>query len=153
MLCGDCENQLSTYENHARKVFYGGTGIEIINGNPIRIVGLDYSNFKLVQLSVIWRASVSEHDFFENVNLGPQEEKIRQMIFEENPGERLTYPCVIFMMLMEEKEVMDAFIYPPQMMRIEGAQGISVYFWWWLLDLLHIKSYKYVKSNRIYYFN
>lgn len=46
LLCDKCEQQISQYENHVRKVFYGGTGIEIKNGNPIVIKGIDYQKFK-----------------------------------------------------------------------------------------------------------
>lgn len=128
LLCEDCEGQLSQYENHVRQIFYGGTGIYITNGNPIKIEGIDYQKFKLFQLSILWRASVSNLDFFENVSLGPHEEKIRKMIFNETPGSNLKYPCLFFMMLMEQNDVLDSFIYPPQMLRIDGHRVFRFIF-------------------------
>jgi len=120
LLCEDCEMQISKYEDHVKRVFYGGTGISIKRGNPIIIGGIDYSKFKLFQLSLIWRASVSKNNFFGAVQLGSHEEKIRKMIISENPGGWLKYPCCIFMMLMDGKEILDAFIYPPQLFKYKG---------------------------------
>lgn len=45
---------------------------------------------------------------------------IRDMLITENPGKKLDYPCLVLMLLMEEKEIIDALIYPPQELRIEG---------------------------------
>ena len=123
LLCEDCEGQLSVYENHVRKVFYGGTGIYITNGNPLKIEGINYKKFKLFQLSLLYRAAVSNLDFFRNVALGPHIEKIRNMLLGENPGSKLEYPCFMFMFLMEKNKVLDDFIYPPQMIRIDGQRA------------------------------
>ena len=42
------------------------------------------------------------------------------MLLNENPGSKLEYPCFMLMILMEKNKVLDDFIYPPQMMRIDG---------------------------------
>ena len=42
------------------------------------------------------------------------------MIIKEDPSSWLKYPCCIFMMFMDEKEILDAFIYPPQIFRYNG---------------------------------
>ena len=128
LLCEECEVKLSKYENHTRLIFYGGTGIYFTNGNPLKIEGINYQYFKLFQLSILWRASVSKLEFFNDVNLGPHEEKIRKMILDEKPGSKLKYPCMFFMMLMEPKEVLDAFIYSPQMMKIDGHRVFRFIF-------------------------
>lgn len=128
LLCINCEKQLSIYEDHARRVFYGGIGIWIKNGNPIEISGIDYSKFKLFQLSILWRASVSNLDFFQGVQLGPHEESIRLMIKNENPGIQLKYPCIFVMILMGNSNPVDAFIYQPEMLRIDGQRAYRFIF-------------------------
>jgi hypothetical protein len=45
----------------------------------------DYKKLKLFCLSVLWRASVSRHDFFKKVNLGIHEEKIRKTLLSGDP--------------------------------------------------------------------
>ncbi|NOX36713.1 MAG: hypothetical protein GXO78_04170 [Calditrichaeota bacterium] len=120
LLCEDCEVQLSVYEKYVRSVFYGGTGIYITNGNPLKIEGIDYKKFKLFQLSLLYRAAVSSLDFFQNVALGPHLIKIRNMLLNENPGNKLDYPCFMVMILMEGNKILDGLIYPPQMMRVDA---------------------------------
>jgi len=63
---------------------------------------IDYLQFKLFQLSIIWRASISENPGFAQVNLGPHEEKVRQMLDEENPGTSSQYGCIMIVMLNTE---------------------------------------------------
>jgi hypothetical protein len=123
LLCGDCELQISRYEDHVRKIFYGGTGIFITKGNPIKISGIDYKKFKLFQLSLLFRAAVSKLDFFHNVTLGPHEKEIKEMIRTENPGGKLDYPCLVILMLIERNIIIDELIYPPQYLRIDGHQS------------------------------
>jgi hypothetical protein len=128
LLCDDCENKISAYEDHVRRVFYGKTGIFIKNGNPIEISGIDYIKYKLFQLSLIWRASVSESTFFSGVDLGPHEEKIRTMILNERPGTKLDYPCLFMIFMLEGKDIIDGFIYPPQMIRVDGHRAYRFIF-------------------------
>jgi len=96
LLCDKCESLLSKYENYAKKVFYGGIEIEFKNyNNWIMLKGVDYSKFKLFQLSILWRASVSSLEIFKKVKLGIHEENLRKMILSENPGEPHEYGCAI----------------------------------------------------------
>ena len=56
----------------------------------------DYNKFKLFVLSLVWRASVSRQDIFENVSLGPYEEELRKVILNEveTPVDR--FPSFIY---------------------------------------------------------
>jgi len=61
-----------------------------------KISGVEYKRFKLFLLSLLWRASISTRPFFELVKLELlQEEKLRKMLYEGDPGEQNEYPCVI----------------------------------------------------------
>ena len=86
LLCEDCEGEISKFEDYVRRIFYVGVGVQITNGNPIFIQQIVYRKFKLFLLSLIWRASVSNNEFLENVSLGPDEEKIRKMLINRDPG-------------------------------------------------------------------
>lgn len=79
ILCADCDNNiLSKLERYANNTFYSqpyrtNTGnleqITNVHGiNAIRCKNIDYSTFKLFLQSLIWRASISTHDFFNNLN-------------------------------------------------------------------------------------
>ena len=93
LLCEGCEQQLSRNEKYVREVLFGGTevGTRRIQ-NRLELSNLDYTKVRLFFLSLIWRMSVaSEHAMWKNVDLGPHEEPIRQMVHSENPGEPWKY--------------------------------------------------------------
>ena len=101
LLCQNCEQHIQKYEDYAAKMFTGKTGIrrwdcEYRHENSrlpfIYLARMDYVKFKLFALSVLWRASVSKHPFFKEVDLGSHENRVAWMIRTENPGTRFDYP-------------------------------------------------------------
>jgi len=120
LLCGDCEQQLSVYEKYVREVLMGGVEIVVQNeGNLLKLSELDYDKFKLFQLSILWRASISNHPMFSRVRLGPHEEIIRKMIQAGNPGKQTDYPCIIFG-LNSKSGIPGSFIDQPRKLPIDG---------------------------------
>lgn len=99
LLCEGCEQQLSRNEKYVREVLFGGTEIGIQRfQNRLELSNLDYTKVRLFFLSLIWRMSVaSEHAMWKNVDLGPHEETIRQMVHSKNPGEPWKYGfiCIV----------------------------------------------------------
>ncbi len=121
LLCNDCEGLLSTFEDYVRRVFYGGVEVETkMLKNGILIRNIDYKKFKLFQLSLLWRASVSRQGFFSEVNLGTKEETIRKMLNAQNPGEPHQFGCIMAILLWEENKPLDGIILPPLRLHIEG---------------------------------
>lgn len=120
LLCINCENFINDFEKHVKKVFYDKMDyLETENKEVIKIVDLDYNKFKLFQLSLLWRASVSKNPFFINVALGPHEEIIRNMILNKNPGKIHEYGCIILGLTTKELGLFDAII-TPEKGRIEN---------------------------------
>ena len=102
ILCLDCDNnRLGKLDRYASLTLYGGTEkllaykTEPVGLRHIYCAGLNYHKFKLFLLSVLWRASISERSIFQEVDLGPYEERIRRMILADDPGRQLQYPCLI----------------------------------------------------------
>lgn len=149
LLCAECEERLSKYERYASQIFYGGTGFYITNGNPIKIEGIDYKKFKLFQLSLLFRASVSNLVFFENIDLGPHEEKIRDMIINENPGGKSDYPCIILIPLMKGKAMPHDIIHLPEALgKFEGHRQYRFIFggcFWIYLVSSHTSMFSFEK--------
>ena len=118
LLCSDCENFLGRYEGYWRRVFLGPQvhGVGLV-GN--KFTGLDYAKLKLLQLSILWRAGISRESFFREVNLGPHEEKLRQMILNEKPGTASEYPCLMSA-ITHENQVVDGLIIQPTQIRFES---------------------------------
>jgi len=98
LLCRSCENILNKWETYAAQVLFGGTeiGVEKLK-DAILFQDIDYSIFKLFQLSIIWRAGVSGLQQFSNVNLGPHEEKLRCMIEKNDPSAPADYGCLVIL--------------------------------------------------------
>lgn len=97
LLCDDCETKISRFEDYARRLLKGGAEFEFQRQGSVVIVdGIDYQRFKLFQLSILWRAGVSTLNLFQHVQLGPYEEVLRKMVFDEEPGKQENFGCVMF---------------------------------------------------------
>lgn len=98
MLCGDCEQKFSGLENYAKSFFYGQSNpirlhLPIINNHCFEV---DYKKMKLFQLSLLWRASEAEGEFFSLVNLAARhKESLRQMLINNDPGREDEFSCSI----------------------------------------------------------
>jgi hypothetical protein len=112
LLCAECENRLSVYENYWRQIFFGSDRVRI--GRINRFVGLDYTRLKLFQLSILWRAGISELPPYQEVELGNHAEELRRMILEGRPGRAWEYPCVVSFLVHENEPVMGLIIQPKQ---------------------------------------
>lgn len=113
LLCDTCEQKLSVWEGYARKVLKGGVPLTTrTEGSVILIEGIDYKQFKLFQLSVLWRASASSQQFFEYVDLGPHEEVLRRQLVDEDPGSPGRYSCFMFGLRYEGNVVADLVVQP-----------------------------------------
>ncbi|HEX9916837.1 MAG TPA: hypothetical protein VGB16_03790, partial [candidate division Zixibacteria bacterium] len=120
LLCVDCDNSLSPFENYTKELFYS----LLISGesyrNGIIFEGIDYKKLKLFQLSILWRAGISQQDSFSEVNLTAEhEEKLRQMILNKNPGEPHEYGCLMVGIKMEQ-DASDQIIIMPESGRLDG---------------------------------
>ncbi len=147
LLCDDCEQLLGTCETHAAQVLSGQIGkqTEVPDGRAIE--GLDYSLFKLFQLSVLWRCSVSTRPEFRGCVLGPHEVKLRQMLVESNPGGALDYPCLVTSSGIPD-DIASQLITPPDETpsKIDGHRVFrSIFaglFWAWMVSG-HTRRYMY----------
>ena len=112
LLCQSCETKLSKYEQYAKEIideipnFAKDDNLGLIYSD-----GVDYVKLKLFQLSILWRASISSHVAFSQVNLGSHENIIRTMLDTGNPGNVIDYGCLMILTL--ETELLHAIIQSP----------------------------------------
>lgn len=90
------------------------------------IPNVDYRLYRLFHLSILWRASVSRLPFYSDVNLGPHEEKIRQMILDEDPGETYKYAFIPFIQFMNT-DVVHLLMQP--LMRKDGLFTYYIFYY------------------------
>lgn len=123
LLCKECESKISTWEKYAGETLYGGKQPEYVKetgewyGEHALFTGIDYKKFKLLLLSILWRASVTKLDEFSQVNLGPHEERIRKMLFEEDPGDEDDYGLHTTAVIWE-KIAVRGLVFPPSPVRV-----------------------------------
>ena len=125
LLCCDCEQKIGRWENYARDLLYNKSSKPQVYDIARVFSGVDYKKFKLFQLSLLWRASVSTLPFFENVQLSssPHEENIRMMLLEEQPGKYYEYGCIlVFSQNKELRKIVDILI-EPNAFRYETFRG------------------------------
>ncbi len=120
LLCDSCEQHLSKWEDYAKKLLKGGIGLTVKSeGNLLHISEIDYKKFKLFQLSILWRASISKLPFFKNISLGSHEENVRSMLFSDNPGETNDYGSIMFG-LKANGAVLADIMTPPIKTKLDG---------------------------------
>jgi hypothetical protein len=128
LLCFECEQKLSVHETYAKKLFFSGLPLtERRNADSVEFQGVDCKQLKLFQLSVVWRASVSKLDFFENIQLGPHQERLRSILFAGKPPPSECYPCLVSAVLHDGSGLQD-FMLQPFMSRVLGVRVAQFFF-------------------------
>ena len=104
ILCLKCEKLISKNETYISNVLYNYKKIITPDNDRITIQKVNYKRFKLFQLSILWRGSVSAYDAFENGKLEPEHaEKLRLMILNQDPGEEYEFGCKLFGITLQNK--------------------------------------------------
>jgi len=115
LFCEECEQRFSLFENYVKKVLYGGCELAFRNLSDRRwlVSGLDYKKFKLFQLSILWRASISSQEFFESVSLGRKHEfQIKKMLIDQDPRTPEKYACILVAIIFEGNAIDDLMLNP-----------------------------------------
>lgn len=137
LLCADCETQIGKWERYVSHVWRNKVQLDSHRQGSLMVIeGLDYRQFKLFQMSVLWRAAISKLQPFSGVNIGPHEERLRQLLFASNPGQQNDYPCTMTMLLLEDKPAIDMFIEPT-----------------WCKPMLHGSAYRFVFGGFLWVYN
>jgi len=119
LLCESCESILSKYEKYVGRLLDGKVGIRKRQTPRLyTIEEVDYAKFRLFGLSLLWRASVAESDFFVKVELGPHQEVIRRMILSGDPGDPDRYGFFLGRIMSSELQP-DALMMQPTISRFE----------------------------------
>ncbi len=114
LLCKKCEADFSVYENHARRVLYGGTEISIEDhGSGLHVGGIDYHKFKLFLMSLLWRLAVTTFPYLKGIDLRSDDsERLRTMLLAKDAGEPWQYGCMISGLLHEGRPLKDLITSP-----------------------------------------
>jgi hypothetical protein len=125
LFCDECETKrLAPLEGYARETFYGPTGpFERKHTDGFLWTGLNYAKMKLFTTSILWRMSLSTHQFYAAVELGERhQERIRQMLLNGDPKEDWRYGCAVAYLLYGGKPMGGVFS-QPQAFSTTGAKA------------------------------
>jgi hypothetical protein len=94
------EAYFSSWDSYAYEILLGRERLAkpyILGGELayVEIDKFDYSKLKLFFISLLWRAGVPTRPFFQLVNLGPHEARLRQLILDKNPGSEQDYSVML----------------------------------------------------------
>jgi hypothetical protein len=108
LLCDSCEGHLNKSYEHPNVAIWEALanrsellGLAVAyettqqGAESAKVTGVDYAKFKLLLLSILWRASVAKRREYSAVRLGPYENTLRQMLIDEAPGPPLLFPCIL----------------------------------------------------------
>jgi len=120
LLCEQCEQLLSKHEKYVKELLSDRAPMPEDHGHYLKFAGIDYRSLRLLQLSLLWRASISSHPWFTEVKLPESdEESIRKMLFTEDPGQWYQYPCAMFgiLTLVPKADVVEGLVIAPETIR------------------------------------
>ncbi|HIB8182290.1 hypothetical protein J2O02_11935 [Elizabethkingia anophelis] len=110
ILCQDCDNRIlgRYYEAYAKTVFYGAEHETDIkpqcknyknpddNSEYSICTNFDYKKIKNFLLSLLWRSSITDQSFFDQINLGNKHnERLRHILYENIETSEKEYPILI----------------------------------------------------------
>ena len=98
LLCSDCDKTIiGKWETYSSPIVKAIQDLDITqNGDEFIVPNIEYADFKLFQLSLLWRASIASIQMFEKINIGKyHEEVIRKMLLSKDPSKPDQYGCII----------------------------------------------------------
>lgn len=136
LLCGDCEIQLSKYENYAAEAIYAknlGNKATIKKANETHdkqyftyeYEGFSYSEFKIFLLSLLWRLIVSK-----SFNTPDVDEKIveqlRIAVHKQDPLDFDDFGCLLQVIKYKKGQIAGKFILDPFLTKNEYSLILNI---------------------------
>ncbi len=142
LLCRECEQQFSRYENYAARTLFA-PGHPFSTNGPFKVFsGLRYKGLKLFLLSLLWRFAETSLPQLTGARLGPHREKLRVLLSTENPGDYTLYACAMTEVSLNGV-VLHQWIIPPK--RSRSPEGDII---WNMVIGGYLMSF-YVTNHRI----
>lgn len=122
ILCEQCDGIIGLLDQHATENLLRDKSKTLYQNDLAGLYHYKKADSQIIisfVASLVWRASISSHNFFERVNLGPYEIKFFELLENLNPIE--LQESIIVIEYDQVTPVMD-----PHMSRIEGLRTLSL---------------------------
>lgn len=129
LFCDQCEGKLGLWEGYARNIFYCTQLGLIEDARKIIFSKVQYAPFKLFQMSLLWRTSITSRPEVPRIDLGRHNERIRMMLLDEQPGKPYEYGVILLLPSIDQN-LMQQFMYPPELIpsRIDSHTAYRAIF-------------------------
>ena len=127
LLCEECEARLQVFEDYFARYWFKQHPLPAVIAAPeVVLSGIDYAQFKLFLLSIVWRASVAGTS--PEMSLGPHEERMRNMLLNSEAGPRGLYPIFAGLIVDEERRPWDGAMLAPLKIRVRTHWACRMVF-------------------------
>jgi hypothetical protein len=121
LLCAECDRKIGRWDDYAQSVLaQNPKNAEYLMAGEERVAfilkSVDYKTLKLFFISLLWRAGISNQPFFQEVSLGPFQERLRTLILNEDPGDPDEFSVILFMWEGKGNQLVGS----PRKRRLEG---------------------------------
>jgi hypothetical protein len=130
LLCDECERRFQEFEDYFARYWYQRRPFpDPPLPQEVLLSDLDYGRVKLFLLSIIWHASVAKSPTFKSADLGPHEDRIRQLLFSGDPGPADHYQIYAGLIVdPDSRELWDCVILAPLRIRVRGLWAYRLVF-------------------------
>ncbi len=153
LLCKCCEQHLNKYESYFADTWFQNQLIPTHVSKEISTIrGLDYKRFKLFHMSILWRVGITSRKEFVNVNLSNHEERLRQLIFDDDPGDPNQYSVFGYILVFPSDQVCNSLLIQPVEVDLFNVPGFHVTFggcvWHYLLsDNIDLNQFPFILKD------
>ena len=134
LLCQECENRFKITDDYASTILLQEKPEVLTHDGEVigyRLLDVDIEKLKLFFIGLLWRASLSSHEFYKKVNLGKFEEKAKDIVW----GKECEQDDFTFVLSKFEGEASRAIL-DPERTRLEG---INYYVFYLGKYVAHVK--------------
>jgi hypothetical protein len=155
LLCLDCEGRLSKWEKYLKESL-----VDIGNENSkklkisrfhekiLLIENVNYDLFKRGVLSILWRLGLSKNNFFKSYRLGPYQNKLRNVLFNDSVIPKHHYPFTVAKYKLNNKYFPSVLmLFPPN--KNETFTIHRFLIWGFMISIIVCDHQKLNKLDRI----
>lgn len=130
LLCDSCEQFLNdNYEKPFKEYWFDKKPLPpYLPPHGVVLTGIDYTSFKLFHLSVLFRCGVATLPTFSDVQLGPHENRLRDLIRNKNPGQTDEYPILAVAIIDKDNTPVWRIISKPYRTKHDGHNAYGILF-------------------------
>jgi hypothetical protein len=152
ILCRECEDKFQTMDDYAQDFLLKKENEheEIIHKGKVigyKAHGIDTNLLRLFFIGVLWRASISNHDYYKKVNLGPYEQIAKDLVWSPASGDKGQFSFVLAK--FSDKKVGRVMLDPHR----DKWHGINYYRFYMFGYILYIKVDKRQTPSNFIKFN